>query len=171
MCFTCRSALGILTLGAATPQLTIGNLLLRRRRLSQLRAELDAKQDARLEAALSQHGTLQREWTRHYEDKLKQELPARLESYCRSFLFDCSENPRNCAAVYPVEALRRTVMQEILLALDEFGYDRDDAATQVDVADVALRRVLQAGDFIWSADLETVYLRERFWWLYGSPAG
>ena len=142
----------------ATPQLTIGNLLLRRRRLSQLRAELDAKQDARLEAALGQHDRVQREWTVHYENKLKQELRARLK-LLRSFLFDCSENPRNCAAVYPVEALRRTVMQEILLAMDEFGYSRDGAATQVDVADVALRRVLQAGDFIWSADLETVYLR------------
>ena len=154
----------------ATPQLTIGNLLLRRRRLSQLRAELDAKQDARLEAALGQHDRVQREWTVHYENKLKQELPARLK-LLRSFLFDCGENPRNCAAVYPVEALRRTVMQEILLALDEFGYSKDNAATQVDVADVELRRVLQAGDFIWSADLETVYLREHFWWLYGSPAG
>ena len=63
----------------AIPQLTLGNLLLRRRRLQALRIPLDAAQRARLETALSEHDAIQRDWTLHYEKKLRQELPARLK--------------------------------------------------------------------------------------------
>lgn len=159
---------GGFTRSGATPQLTIGNALLRRRRLQALRALLDAAQAARLDAVLAQHDAIQREWRLHYEKKLRRELPARLK-LLRGFLYDCRENPRNCAAVYPVEALRRTVVQEILLALDEFAYDKGDAAAQVAPTDMALRQVLVASDFIWSDVLEDVYPRASFWWLYAGP--
>lgn len=150
------------------PQLTLGALLLRRRRLSALRSSLKRFQASRLDAALQLHDQAQAEWTRHYERKLKQEVPSRLK-VMRAFFADCSESPRDCAPAYPVEALRRTLVQEILLAMDEFGYDASELAAPMRQTDVALRRILRAGDFIWSQQLETVYPREGFWWLYGSP--
>lgn len=150
------------------PQLTLGALLLRRRRLSELCSSLKRSQAARLDAALGLHDQAQAEWTVHYEKKLKQEVPSRLK-VMRGFFADCNESPRDCAPAYPVEALRRTVVQEILLALDEFGYDPSELTARAQPTDTALRRVLRAGDFIWSQRLTAVYPRETFWWLYGSP--
>ena len=154
--------------GSSTPQMTIGALLLRRRRLSQLRAKLKRVDGLRLDAALAQHDDLQREWTLHYEKKLLREVPMRLKVMA-GFFRECSESPRDCAGAYPVEALRRTIVQEILIALDEFAYDENEATVSARAADIALRRLLHAGDFIWAPQLEAVYPRATFWWLYASP--
>jgi hypothetical protein len=154
--------------GSSTPQLTLGALLLRRRRLCQLRAKLKRIDAARLDAALAQHGGLQQAWTLHYDKKLKQEVPSRLKVMA-GFFRECSENPRDCAGAYPVEALRRSIIQEIMLAIADFGYDKGDLNAAIRPADQALRRILHAGEFIWSPVLEAVYPRATFWWLYGSP--
>ncbi|MCY4063970.1 MAG: hypothetical protein OXG53_16480 [Chloroflexi bacterium] len=155
--------------GSGTPQLTVGALLLRRRRLAHLRAKLKRADGLRLDDALAQHDDLQRQWTLHYEMKLQREIPMRLKVMA-GFFRECSENPRDCGGAYPVEALRRTIVQEIFLALAEFDYDMREAAAALRPADQALRRLLHAGDFIWSPMLEPVYPRATFWWLYGSPA-
>ncbi len=153
---------------SSTPQMTLGALLLRRRRLCRLRSKLKRADGFRLNAALAHHDQQQREWTLHYEKKLRQEVPARLRVMA-GFFRECSENPRDCAGAYPVEALRRSIIQEILLAMAEFGYERGDLSAAVRPADQALRRILHAGEFIWSPVLEEVYPRATFWWLYGSP--
>ena len=154
--------------GSSSPQMTIGALLLRRRRLSHLRAKLKRAEGLRLDAALAQHDDLQREWSLHYEKKLLREVPSRLRVMA-GFFRECSESPRDCAGAYPVEALRRTIVQEILMAIGEFGYDKSEAIASLRPADQALRRILHAGEFIWSPQLEAVYPSVTFWWLYGSP--
>ena len=151
------------------PQLTLGALLLRRRRLTELRSSLKREQAARLDAALRLHDQARAEWTLHYEKKLHLEVPSRL-TVMRAFFADCSESRRDCASAYPVEALRRTIVQEIMLAMDEFRYDAGKLAAPVQQTDAALRRILRAGDFIWSACLESVYPQAGFWWLYASPS-
>ena len=154
--------------GGGTPQLTTGAFLLRRRRLSLLRDELDAKQRALLDATVNQHDDIQREWRLHYEQKLEQEVNSRLKMML-AFFRECSESPRDFAAAYPVEAMRRTIVQEILLAMDEFDYDQRELLPKVQHCDAGLRRHLIAGGFIWSPQLEPVYPRETFWWLFGNP--
>ena len=154
--------------GSSTPQLTIGAFLLRRRRLSQLRDELNAAAQAQLDATLAQHDNIQREWRMHYEKKLQQEVDSRLKMMV-AFFRECSESPRDCAAAYPVEAMRRTIVQEILLAMDGFGYDRRELLPNVRHCDSGLRRYFRSDEFIWSSQLEPVYPREIFWWLYGAP--
>ena len=154
--------------GSRTPQLTIGALLLRRRRLSHFSPKLNPTEQSRLDATLAEHDKVQREWTLHYEKKLNREIPSRLKVMA-GFFRECSENPRDCGSAYPVEASRRTIVQEILIAMDEFGYDKSETQAQALQADVALRRLLHACDFIWSPLLEVVYPRAAFWWLYGKP--
>lgn len=154
--------------GGSMPQMTLGALLLRRRRLTSLRARLDSEQAARLEAALARHNSSQREWTLHYEKKLRGEAPARLK-LMRAFFLDCKQNPRDCGGAYPVEALRRTIVQEILLAMAEFKYGTEELRAAAQINDRALRPLLDAGDFIWSPVLEKAYPRATFWWLYGRP--
>jgi len=155
--------------GDSMPQMTLGALLMRRRRLTALRARLDSGPADRLQAALPEHDSIQREWTLHYEKKLRQEAPARLK-LMRAFFLECKQNPRDCGAAYPVEALRRTIVQEILLAMEEFGYDRRELQSALQGSDRALRPLLESSDFIWSPLLEEVYPRNRFWWLYGRPS-
>lgn len=156
--------------GSSTPQMTLGALLLRRRRLRHLRSRLKRADGIRLDAALAQHRHLQQDWTLHYEKKLRQEVPSRLRVMA-GFFRECSENPRDCAGAYPVEALRRSIIQEILLAMSDFDYDKGNLSAAIRPADQALRRILHAGEFIWSPVLEAVYPRATFWWLYGSPDG
>ncbi|MCY3779214.1 MAG: hypothetical protein OXG78_02805 [Chloroflexi bacterium] len=151
------------------PQLSIGMLLLRRRRLKGLRASLNPAQQKRLDAALQQHDAVQREWTVHYEHKLKGELPARLKQM-RAFFRDCQDNPTGCASAYPPEALRRAIVQEILLALEEFGYERRDITPGVEQTDIALRRLVRSAGFIWSSLLKPLYPPSEFWWLFARPA-
>ena len=155
--------------GASAPQLTIGALLLRRRRLTGLRARLKRADGIRLDAALAQHDDLQREWTLHYEQKLAREIQSRLH-LMTGFFQECREDPGSCASAYPIEALRRTIAAEILGALDEFGYAKADALAALHPVDQSLRQLLQAGDFIWAPQLQAVYPKAKFWWLYGKPA-
>lgn len=154
--------------GSSTPQLTTGAFLLRRRRLSLLRESLDAGRRALLDASMKQHDDMQQEWRLHYEKKLQQEANSRLKMMV-AFFRECSESPRDCAAAYPVEAMRRTIVQEILLAMDEFDYDKGELLPKVRHCDAGLRRHLKAGKFIWSAILESVYPRALFWWLFAGP--
>lgn len=153
---------------SSSPQMTIGALLLRRRRLSQLRPKLKRADGFRLDAALANHGKLRREWTLRYERKLLREIPSRLKVMA-GFFRECGENPRDCAGAYPIEALRRTVAQEILMSMDEFGYDKSGAVASLRPADQALRRILRAGEFIWAPQLAPVYPSADFWWLYATP--
>lgn len=151
------------------PQLSLGHLLLRRRRLHGLRDKLHPQQQARLDATRDRHSALQREWTVHYGKKLRLELPARLRQMA-PFFRDCQDDPAACAAAYPPEALRRTLAQEIMLALDEFDYGGSDSLALVKATDHTLRQLIMAGDFIWAPGLASAYPREEFWWLYGRPA-
>ncbi len=155
--------------GASAPQLTIGALLQRRRRLTLLRAKLKRADGIRLDAALARHDDLRREWRLHYEKKLSNEIQSRLKLMA-AFFQDCQEDPMGCASAYPVEALRRTIAQEIVLALADFGYETGDALAALHPVDQALRRLLQAGEFIWAPQLEAIYPKAQFWWLYGKPA-
>ncbi len=154
---------------SALPQLSLGNLLLRRRRLRCLRDTLNPRQQERLAAELERHDALQGEWTLHYGNKLRGELPARLRQM-RPFFRDCQDDPSGCASAYPPEALRRTLIQEILLAINEFEYDQRETVAGVAEADRALRRLLKPGEFIWAPELRTVYPSGEFWWLFGWPA-
>ncbi|MCY4021254.1 MAG: hypothetical protein OXG39_17745 [Chloroflexi bacterium] len=154
--------------GSSTPQLTTGAFLLRRRRLSRLRESLDAGQRALLDATLKQHDDMQREWRLHYEKKLQQEVNSRLKMMV-AFFRECSESPRDCAAAYPVEAMRRTIVQEILLAMDEFDYDKSELLPKVQHCDAGLRQYLRPSAFIWAPLLEPLYPRAIFWWLFARP--
>ena len=149
------------------PQLTLGAFLLRARRLRHFRDAMDSGQQAALSKALAQHNAGRREWTLHYQDKLKREADSRLRAM-RAFFGECAESMRDCAAAWPAEAARRTLIQEILMAMDD-GDDKDARLRDVRRCDAALRRLLMRCDFVWSPGLAPVYPRDVFWWLYARP--
>jgi hypothetical protein len=77
--------------------------------------------------------------------------------------------PRLCANVYLPEALRRTVVQELSLALQDSYADTKELAEKMRGTDSRLKRYIQPADFIWDKALEPVYPREQFSWLYARP--
>lgn len=147
------------------PSLTIGNLLLRLRRLNALASLLSADQKAAFDAAKVEHDRVRKEWTVHYTQKASDEVHARLRSLS-TFVGECEDAPEACADAYLPEALRRTVVQEIVDAVPEAA-QRDDLSK----SDSALRGLTESRDFLWDAALANIYPQSKFWWLYAQPTG
>lgn len=147
------------------PQMTTGAFLLRLRRLNHFRDEMNGVQQATLDKAVAQHHAIRNEWTVHYEQKMEREAQSRVKSLAE-FFRDCRENVKSCSSAYRTEALRRTIIQELIMALDEQGFDSQAVKLRVNHTDNELRSWVTDGEFIWSDKLVSVYPKERFWWLY-----
>lgn len=150
------------------PQLTIGAFLLRLRRLTEFRNEMSGVQQAILDKAVVQHNEVRKEWTVHYEQKMAREALSRLKAMAE-FFRECRESIKTCSGAYLIEALRRTIIEELVMALDEQGAESQNVNSTVHHTDNELRTWVMAGDFIWSEKLAAVYPKESFWWLYGRP--
>jgi hypothetical protein len=150
------------------PALTVGALLLRLRRLRALHDRLSESQRARLASTEAAHDKARTEWKRHYDEKLLREANSRLDAM-RTWFEECSNNPRACAANYLPEALRRTIVQEIVVAMEQYGIASQSLMEKLRGTDSRLRRYAQTTDFIWAAELASVYPKDPFWWLYARP--
>jgi len=155
---------------STTPALTIGQVLLRLRRLRALAEHLSASQRATLEKLEAQNEKVWNEWRVHYEKKLLEEAQSRLK-LMSSYLQECKEDPRACAANYPAEAHRRTVNQEIAQFMDDHGIHSADVDRGMARVDSQLRGYVRPEGFLWSPILQPVYPKEPFWWLYSEPQG
>ncbi len=150
------------------PALTVGAVLLRLRRLRALREQLSPAQQATLDGLAAQHEKVWNEWRVHYEKKLMEEAQSRLK-LLSSYLQDCKEDPRVCAANFPAEALRRTIVQEIAEFMEERGIHSAEIDRGIARVDSQLRGYVKPEGFLWSPTLQPVYPKEPFWWLYSEP--
>mgnify|MGYP001279756330 CR=1 FL=1 len=148
--------------------LTVGALLMRLRRLRAFWEQLTPEQREILQAAENQHEQTRREWRRHYDEKMVREAHSRLDAM-QHFFEECRDDPKLCARVYLPEALRRTIVQELWHAIDEAGIPNNDLAAKMRRVDASLRRYTQSDDFLWDAQLQEVYPRDIYWWLYARP--
>jgi hypothetical protein len=154
---------------SSMPAMTIGGLLMRLRRLDVLRDKLSVKQSAELKQAVQQHQVVRKEWREHYKQKMLYEANSRLDAM-RTFFDECSTAPQTCAQIYGPEASRRTIVQELMMALDELDIGSEEIVNKARATDSRLHRVLQPADsFIWSGELEPAYPQDVFWWLYQRP--
>lgn len=154
--------------GGDAPALTVGALVMRLRRLAALTDQMSERQRQELAKAQEIHRNLQREWAVHYEQKVVKEANSRLDAI-RTFFEECSDHPRNCAAIYKPEALRRTIVQELSRVMEDqkiFSAEFDKKRRETDVT---LRGFVRPAAFLWSAMLQDVYPADEFWWLYHAP--
>jgi len=152
-----------------TPSLTVGALLMRLRRLAVLRDTLPESLRSRLDSVEEQHKTVYNEWKMHYETKMVREAKSRLDSM-KQYFAECAGSTRLCHNTYRPEALKRTIVQEILIAMDELNVEVDDDLKQKqNYADGQLRRYTSPAEFFWSSELEAAYPQGAFWWLYVYP--
>lgn len=148
--------------------LTVGALLMRLRRLRAQWEQLSASQRQTLEAAEAKHEQVRKEWRRHYDEKMLREAKSRLDAMGH-FFEECRDDPKLCARVYLPEALRRTIVQELVPAIEDAGISDDELPAKLRRADAGLRRYTQPDDFLWDARLQPFYPRDTYWWLYARP--
>lgn len=150
------------------PSLTIGALVMRLRRLHILDSSMSDKQRERLEKATALHNQVQREWFAHYEEKLLWEAESRLKSML-VFFRECRENPGQCPHLYKPEALKRTIVEELLDVMSGLHIESQVVTDRVKEADAALRSIVTKNDFIWDEALAPMYPTDEYWWLYSTP--
>jgi hypothetical protein len=159
---------GFFSGGGRMPSLTIGALLMRIRRLNMLRDRLNDEQTRRLEAVEARNAEIHNEWRVHYERKMIREANSRLDAM-KAFFEECDEDPALCARVYGPEASRRTIVEEIMLAMEQHNIDDADLRRKARSSDNKLRGYLEPSDFVWVAELKPAYPEKTFWWLYHRP--
>ena len=151
----------------AAPMLTIGGYLLRAYRLVGRKKELDQDQGDRLAKIRIHFEAITKEWSVHTEQRIGRELKARLNSW-QWFVDDCQANKKSCITYYATEAELRTLIEHIIEISPRFG-DLDGLLRRLRNLDAQFMHWFRPGNFVWRSELESVYPRERFWWLYGQP--
>lgn len=156
--------------GGNMPSLTLGALLMRIRRLTALRDTMTAEQQTTLDAVIARNDAVHNEWRMHYDQKLVREAHSRLDAM-RRFFEECRDSPRQCSAIYLPEVLRRTIVEECRapIADNKSGTDDNDLDKKIRDVDGRLRALVSPVDFIWDAQLQTVYPQADYWWLYARP--
>ena len=150
------------------PTMTVGALLMRLRRLGVLRMQLNTQQREQLAELNHQHEEARDEFRAHYEKKMLWEANSRLDSIRQYF----SEASTSDGAVsnYPPEMLRRTIVQELLVAMDELRIQSAELDTKVRQIDSRLNGIAtERTGFLWDAQLEPAYPQKDYWWLYRKP--
>lgn len=149
------------------PRLTIGGLLLRLYRLSRLENLLDSDQQNLVQDASINFEAECSKWAVHYENKLQHELNARINALDR-FLDECVENVQECAADYPSQAEKRTIIEHLREEAAKENVLDEMHQVRIRRTDQKLQRLLRDGEFNTDKRLQSVYPRDKFWWLYGN---
>jgi uncharacterized membrane-anchored protein YhcB (DUF1043 family) len=154
--------------GGAMPSLTIGALLMRLRRLRAHAEQLTSDQRAELDQIEAEIARVHKEWTLHFGQKIEREAASRLQAIGQ-YLQELREDPRTAANAWLPEALRRTIIAELMQAMRTYNLDAGDLPQRISSTDNALRGFTEPSPFIWSPALESVYPKRDYAWLYMRP--
>lgn len=157
-----------LQLGGSMPSLTLGALLLRLRRLRGFRHKMTGAQSEQFKQLEAQHEAIRTEWQTNYTKKLLREVDSRLNNLSAYFK-ECEDDPRLCANAYLPEALRRTIVQDIVDEVPGAELAQAGLDTKCQKVDARLRRYVRPSEFVWDAMLKAAYPEKPYWWLYNRP--
>ena len=151
------------------PRLTVGGLLLRLLRLEG--QQLSEAQQKRVAEARSRFEELRKEWAAHYDGKVQKEIAVRLRSFS-AFLDEADDSPGGARGNYPAEATRRTIITHLRDEAEQRNLWTEEYAADLQRVDRRLQAVLDRSQekFIWADELQPIYPKDRFWWLYALPA-
>jgi hypothetical protein len=141
-------------LSGSLPRLTPGALLLTLARLG-VHAPLETQ---KLEAQVE---TIRTKWRSAWDKKVAREIANRLRLWSQ-FLSDYVKAPDQNLDSYRTEARGRAILQLLLVELQ----DAPEKSTLANL-DGILKSRLVPGEFIWEPDLQAVFPRTSFWFLYG----
>ncbi len=149
------------------PRLTLGGLLLRLHRLTSIENLLDVDQQNLVQDARLNFEAERAKWAVHYENKILQELRARLTAL-EQFLQECAEKRAGCAADYPVQAEKRTMIHHLVHEASRLNILPNDLAAHLKLLDQKLRQLLteDGSEFVTDERLTVAYPRSTYWWMY-----
>lgn len=152
--------------GVQQVQMSGGDVLTRLFRLEGERASLPVEQRSRVrDLALQARSTIYSLRTR-FHDLLKREIKARIDSL-NWFLDDVLGDPKRARTEYPYEIRNR---QRIAVMVDELAENfTPELKGELKRVDERIRLIVQPASFAWDSRLESIFPRERFWYLYVSP--
>ncbi|MEZ4517352.1 MAG: hypothetical protein R3C44_11140 [Chloroflexota bacterium] len=154
---------------AGMPPMTIGGILMRRRRLDALDARLTPEQRRIRDETNQQFDEALVEKVVRFEQRAQDELHARLREWT-NYLRDLPSRSAAKPETYAFVADTRVVIGVLIDKLREPPYQlaprisRDLAAV-----DRRLQSIWNGGPFIWDAIWEPAYPGDDYWYLYGGP--
>lgn len=146
------------------PQLTLGNLLLSKARLSGLQSgqALSAEQQDEMESLNAELEKTHEDWQVAWMGKAQKEFELRLRQWAR-YLDELSQVPGRHTASF-ANAVRVRALLELLR-----GYlpdSVDGVRSEVGVLDQRLKRVTRVGEFIWEEAVKAAFPQDDYWFLY-----
>jgi hypothetical protein len=148
--------------GRAWPRLTIGGLMLARRRL-----EAQAG-DHSLQYKLSDWDQacdhLRAKWRVAWEDKAAREFSSRLRQWSH-FLEEMRKDPENQRGYYPYEVRLRVIIHLLQQESSAISPEQERLLGELDNR---LKARFSRGDFLWEMELAPVFPEPEFWYLWGS---
>ncbi len=144
-------------------QLTIGNLLLSRRRL-ETAAVAGLLVSADLASLSGEIDAIRSRWKSNWDQKAAREVASRLKQWDHY----CSElsSEEGKRGDYPYN-VRQRVMLGLLLADLDRPEPRDRA--HLELLDRRLKSVTRTAEFVWETALQSGFPPDEFWYLYREP--
>ena len=151
------------------PQLTLGGLLMRRRRLGLLQARLDKGEQERFGAAVERVRLLLGSQVVRFELKGHRELHQRLGEWI-GHLRNWTKIGGVKAENYAEAADIRVVISEVVSRLQRKPYQIDPRVlSELAQVDRRLQASWSPSSFVWPQLWQPAYDEQSFWWLYGQP--
>lgn len=146
------------TRGMVSSRLSLGALLLTIKRLESSTGQ------GEVSVLLEQVESASRQWRVHWQKKAAREFESRLNLWQNAFA-ELLDRPSQDQGLYSVEIRNRTMLD--LLRVDAEGIPPHEL-TRLEGLDHRLKARLVPSGFIWEADLEPAFPRDKFWYLYGT---
>ena len=145
-------------LSGSLPRLTPGSLLLT---LARLRVA-DSKVEFEVQKLETQVDAIRVRWRTAWEKKVTREAANRMRLWSQ-FLSDYLQAPDQNLESYATEARGRAILHLLLTELP----DASEGSALAEL-DGILRSHLTPGEFIWEPELQPIFPKNEFWFLYGN---
>jgi hypothetical protein len=154
---------------AGYPQMSLGGLLMRKRRLQILAYLLSESEQVKLKQIVIQFEEMTYDKPALLEKKGTLELNTRITQW-KEHLQEYWDSEMIEQHYYATDVEVRTIITDLVSMLDSDSYQFDvDLVRQVDSLDDDLLANWQDGKFIWPPEWIPAYGKGDYWWLYGMP--
>jgi hypothetical protein len=143
------------------PQLTLGGLLLARKRL--IAYDKSPKEAEDVEKLITNMDAVRSNWRVAWERKAGRSFGVRLKMW-RDFIEEYRQGPLDNADRYPYEVRLRTMLA---LLKTEGGGQASAEADLLAILDKFLDTVLITDGFVWEPELQMGFPENIYWYLYG----
>jgi len=151
------------------PSMTLGGLLMRKRRLQILADLLSEAEQVKLTHIITQFKEMTYDKTALLEEKGTKELHTRTTQW-KEHLQEYWDSEVIAQHYYATDVEVRTIITDLIFMLDTDPYQLDaKLVSQVDSLDDELMSNWQDGEFIWPTEWIPAYGKGDYWWLYGMP--